>query len=247
MRVINYSLIFLVLVLFSSCEKNNLGDCFKSTGEITEEVREIESFTKIIIHDNVEIVLTPSTSNLLTVSAGKNLIDKIITEQIADTLIISNNNSCNWVRNYSTPIKVLVPINGLSEIEYRSIGDIICTDTIFSDSLNINVREGAGTLNILTNSYLVRSNLHYGTADIKVSGRCHLSYVYSASFGLIDNRFLISNQVYVGNKSSNDIYVTAVSTIAATIEGIGNIYYFGNPPNYSFNQIGSGQLIKLSQ
>jgi len=247
MRFLNILLLLLIVSSFFSCKKKDLGDCFVSTGEITEEVRESESFSKIIVNDNIDIIIEPGTSELLTVIAGKNLLDKIITEIDGDTLTISNNNSCNWVRDFSVPITVRIPISNLSEIEYRSIGDINCTDTIFGDSLIINVFEGAGTLNLLTNSYLVRTNLHYGTADIKVSGRCNLSYVYSASFGLIDNRNLISKQVYVGSKSSNDVYVNALSTIAATTEGIGNIYYFGSPENISFNQIGSGQLIKLSQ
>jgi len=247
MRFLNILLLLLIVSSFFSCKKKDLGDCFVSTGEITEEVRETERYSKIIVRDNIEIVLSPSSSNLLTVSAGKNLINKIVTEINGDTLIISNNNSCNWVRDFDVPITVYLPVSQLEEIEYRSIGDINCTDTIFSDTLEINVFEGAGTLNVLTNSYLVRTNLHYGTAEIKVSGRCNLSYVYSASFGLIDNRYLISKQVYVGSKSSNDVYVNALSTIAATTEGIGNIYYFGNPENISFNQIGSGQLIKLSQ
>jgi len=247
MRFFNILLLLLIVSSFSSCKKKDLGDCFVSTGEITEEVRETESFNKIIVHDNIDIIIEPGTSELLTVTAGKNLLNKIITEIDSNTLTISNNNSCNWVRDFSVPITVHISISNLNEIEYRSIGDINCTDTIFSDSLIINIYEGAGTLNLLTNSYLVRTNLHYGTADIKVSGRCNLSFVYSASFGLIDNRYLISKQVYVRNKSSNDIYVNALSTIGAATEGIGNIYYFGNPENISFNQIGSGQLIKLSQ
>ena len=244
MRLFNYFLILLITVTFSSCKKKNLGDCFKSTGEITEDIREIGEFSKIIVRDNVEVILVPESSNTLTVSAGKNLMSKIVTETDGNTLTISNNNSCNWVRDFSVPIKVHISVSKLNEIEYRSIADISCTDTIFSDSLIINVYEGAGTLNILTNSNIVRSNLHYGTADMKVSGRCNLSFIYSASFGLVDNRNLISKMVYVTTKSSNNLYLNAQRSLTASIENIGNIYYSGNP-NISLQQSGSGQLIKL--
>lgn len=247
MRILNIILLIFIVSAFSSCKKKNIGDCFKSTGEITEQDREVGQFTKIIVHDNVNLVLENSESGILTVSAGENLLDKIITQKNGDTLVISNNNSCNWVRDFNIPITVYLPVSNLSEIAYRSIGDINCTDTIFSDTLYINVFEGAGTINILTNTYAIHTSLHYGTADIKLSGRCTLSYVYSAGWGRIDNRALISKQVYVGNISSNDIYLRAENTLAATIDGIGNIYYTGNPANISFNQIGSGQLIKLDQ
>ena len=244
MRLLNYFLVLLITISFSSCKKKDIGDCFKSTGEITEEVREVEKFSKLIIRDNIEIVLSPSSSNLLTVSAGKNLMNKILTEINGDTLIISNNNSCNWVRDFDVPITVYLPVSQLEEIEYRSIGDINCTDTIFSNTLEINVFEGAGTLNILTNSNIVRSNLHYGTADIKVSGKCNLSFIYSASFGLVDNRNLISQMVYVTTKSSNNLYLNAEQNLTASIENIGNIYYSGSP-DISLQQSSSGQLIKL--
>jgi len=247
MRTLNIFLLLLIVSSFSSCKKKDLSDCFKSTGEIIEQSRDVGRISKIILRDNVNLVLEPSESDMLTVSAGENLMDKIVTEKNGDTLTVSNSNSCNWVRDYEVPITVYLSSGHLSEIEYRSIGDINCTDTIFSDTLIIDVLEGAGTLNILTNTYQLHSSLHYGTADIKLSGRSRLSYVYSAGWGLIDNRALISEQVYVGNKSSNDIYLNAEYTLAATIEGIGNIYYVGNPENITFNQIGSGQLIKLEE
>ena len=247
MRSINIVLLLLIVFTFSSCKKKDLGDCFKSTGDVVEQERDVGEFNTIIVNNNVSLILIPSESNMLTVSAGENLLDKIITEKQGDSLIISNNNSCNWVRDFSVPITVFIPVNQLKEINYRSIGDINCTDTIYSDTLTINVLEGSGTLNILTHAYKVNAALQYGTADIMISGRCHLSFVYSASFGLIDNRGLMCNQVYVGNKSSNDIYLRVDKYLGATIEGIGNIYYTGNPESFSFNQVGSGNLIKLSE
>jgi len=218
-----------------------------STGPLVEQEREIPSFSKIVINNNINVVIDPSLTNKIVVSAGENLLNKITSDLNADTLTLSNNNSCNWVRNYSVPVTVTIPQSQLNNIEYRSIGDIICSDTIFCDTLTLNVYEGAGSLNILAHSYQINSSLHYGTATILMSGRCVLSYVYSASYGLIDNRNLYSNQVYINNKSSNDVYIRADKTIAATIEGIGNIYYTGGPDNIDLNQIGSGQLIEIPE
>lgn len=247
MRFLNFLLLLLISFNLSSCKKSNLGDCFKSTGDIIEQQRKIGEFSKIILRDNVNVVFNNEQSNTIIVSAGENIIDNIITEKNGDTLDISNVNSCNWVRDFDVPITVYLSSNKLETIEYRSIGDISCSDTIFCDSIYVDVYEGAGTLNILVNSYLVHSAIRYGTADLKVSGRSNLSYVYSAGFGLIDNRELLSAQIYVANKSSNDIYLCAKSTLAATIYGIGNIYYLGDPGNVSLDKIGSGNLIKLSQ
>jgi hypothetical protein len=245
MRFLNILLLLTICFTFSSCKKTNLGDCFKSTGKIIEQERDLGEISRIIIHDNVNVVFTHNQSKNVIVSAGENIIDKIITEKNGDTLDISNTNSCNWVRDFSVPITVYLPGDKINKIDYRSIGNISCADTIFCDSLFVDVYEGAGTLDILVHSFLVHTAIHYGTAEIQLSGICNLCFVYSAGWGLIDNRDLISNQVYVGNKSSNDIYLHAERILAATCEGIGNIYYFGTPENISFNQIGSGKLIKL--
>jgi len=230
---------------FSSCKKDP-GDCFKSTGEVIIEERQFEDFSTIVLNDNVDLLLTPSNSNTLTVSAGKNLMGKIVTEVNGDTLTISNNNSCNWVRSYDVPIEVSLPVNHLTEIIYQSIGNVNCSDTLFSDSLSINVIEGAGEINILTNSYLTRANIHYGTADLKLSGVCVLSFVYSVSFGLVDNRELKASQIYAISKSSNDVYLNAQHLLSIEIGNIGNVYYKGNP-EISLSGSGSGQLLKLNE
>jgi len=247
MRFFNLIFILFVLIAIAGCKKSDPGDCFKSTGGIIEESREMGTYSYVMLKDNINLFFSNSSSNNITISAGKNLMSKIKTELIGDTLVISNENSCNWVRNFDTPIDVHLSSTNLAAIEYRSIGDINCADTIVCDSLCLDVFEGAGDIDLICNAYLIKSNLHYGTADIKMSGNCIISYVYSSSFGLIDNRALLANQVYVNNRSSNDVYLNAISTLGATIESIGNIYYVGNPSNLSLNQIGSGQLIKIEE
>jgi len=245
MRLFTLFMILLIVMGFSSCKKDP-GDCFKSTGEVITEDRQIEDFSIIVLNDNVDLLLTSSNSNTLTVSAGKNLMSKIITETSGDTLTISNNNSCNWIRSYNVPIEISLPVNHLTEIIYQSIGNINCSDTIFSDSLSINVIEGAGDINILTNAYLTRANIHYGTADLKLSGNCVLSFVYSVSFGLVDNRELKASQIYARTKSSNDIYLNAQNLLSVEIGNIGNVYYKGNP-EISLSGNGGGQLLKLNE
>lgn len=245
MRLFTLFTILLMTLGFSSCEKDP-GDCFKSTGEVVTEERQFEDFTTIILNDNINLLLIPSPSNTLSVSAGKNLMSKIITKVNGDTLTISNNNSCNWIRSYNVPIDISLPIKQLNEIIYQSIGDISCSDTIFSDSLSVNVIEGAGNINILTNSYLTRANIHYGTANLNLSGRCVLSFVYSVSFGLIDNRNLEALQIYAITKSSNDVYLNAKNHMAVEIGNIGNVYYKGNP-TITLSGSGSGQLLKLNK
>ncbi len=115
----------------------------------------------------------------------------------------------------------------------------------FVEDLVINVWEGAGEINFLVRAKMLFCSIHYGTADIKLRGRSDVCFVYSASFGLIDNLNLSSDNVYLNNKSSNDVYVHATNIMEVTIENIGNVYYKGNPNQVSLVQLGSGELIKI--
>lgn len=238
------SLVFLLLISFA-CNKENAPDCIKSTGEIVRQERQTAYFHSIELHDNVNLVLNQSSGQKLVVEAGENLVGKITSEVTADSvLVIRNENTCNWVRSYEKPVNVYLDFVDLKSIEYRSVGDVTNLDTLRLDSLNIDVREGAGTIDLKINVPLCRASLHYGTSDIKLSGIAGLCVVYASGLGLIDNRNLDTRILYINNRSSNDVYIRVATTLGATIENIGNIYYYGNPA-VSLNRTGTGNLIKL--
>jgi len=231
--------------LMVSCEKSSVGDCFKSTGSVSIVERSITGFHTVVLKDNVNLVLNKDNTNSLTIEAGSNLLSKIISEVNDSILTIQNTNSCNWVRSYNTPITAYLTFANLDTIQYQSIGDISSIDTIHTDNLMINVTEGAGEINFIVEAKTLYCNIHYGTADIKMRGIANVCYVYSSSFGLINNLNLNADFVYLNNRGSNDVYVKANKTLGVTVENIGNVYYKGNPTDISFNQLGSGQLIKL--
>lgn len=250
-RLIIFQLVRRALVLFFilnviSCNKENAPDCIKSTGDIVRVEREIGYFHSIQLNDNINLLLNKSNKHKLVIEAGKNLLKKITFEITTDSvLVIRNENTCNWVRSYDKPINVYLDFVDLIDLDYRSIGDVTSLNTLTLDSLDIDVWEGAGTIKLDLDISLCRSSLHYGTADIKLSGVAGLCVVYSSGLGLIDNRNLNTGILYINNRSSNDVYIRASSTLGATIENIGNIYYYGNPHSVSLNRIGTGNLIDL--
>lgn len=244
MRIINLAFLLVISITLGSCKKD-VGDCFKSTGEITSEWREAGEVKHIFLYNNINLTLIPSDSTGIEISAGKNLLSKIKSELKGDTLELSNTNSCNWVRDFSKEISAKVFVKNFTGLDYRSTGDVNCSDTLFSDSLVVNVYEGSGIIDLLSVTPFLKSAIHYGTADIIISGHTNLSQVYSAGWGLIDNRNMISTFVYVNSLSTNDTYVNVNRTLSASINGIGNIYYKGNPQNISLENTGSGKLLKI--
>jgi len=227
----------------SSCKKGGVTDCINTTGRITNENRNVETFNSIILRDNVNLILTKSDSNSIIVEAGANIIGNISTKVSSDGVLeLRNDNSCNWIRSFDVPVNVYLNYTDIDSIEYHSIGNITCTNTVLTDTLWISAYEGAGLIDLELDVKTLYCSLHYGTLDIVLRGKSGLSYVYSASFGLINMLDIESNFLYINNKSSNDVYVRVATYLGATIENIGDIYYAGNPETVTLEQIGSGVL-----
>lgn len=239
-------IIIVGFVSFSSCKKGTFPDCFYATGDITTQSREIEKFSKIILRNNVNLILEKSNTNNIVVEAGTNLISNISTLVNENGVLeIKNDNNCNWIRSFDKPINVYLKYTNIDTIEYQSIGDVTTKNALITDTLWLAAYEGAGEININVDVKTLHCALHYGTLDIIIKGKSGLSYVYSASFGLVNLIELESKFVYANNKSSNDVYLKANSHLGATIENIGNIYYAGNPKTVTFDKIGTGELIHL--
>ena len=240
-------MILLMMIAGLSCKKSPVLDCFNSTGKIKKIEREIGDFTSILLKDNVNLHLRQANKNKLILEAGSNLMSKIITVVNAEGVLeIKNDNRCNWVRSFDKPINVYLDFVRLDTLEYRSIGNVTNEDTLRIDTLVVNVKEGAGKIELTVNTYKISTNLHYGTADIITSGNAKISFVYLAGAGKIDNRLLRAFQVYGINKSSNDVYINTVTTLYVNIDNIGNIYYYGNPGDVTLGGIGTGKLIPLN-
>jgi len=243
----NYLVIFILSIgLFTSCKKGAVTDCFYSTGSVETELRSIDNFNSILLRDNVNLILQKSDSNSIVVEAGSNLINGIVTDVGNNGILeIRNDNNCNWIRSFESPINVYLSFVDIDSIEYRSIGDISTTGTFVTEDLWLMAHEGAGLINMELDVNTLHCSLHYGTMDIVLTGKSGLSYVFSSGFGLINMADMESNFAYINNKSSNNMYIRAKTHLGATIESIGNIYYTGNPETITLSNIGTGELIKM--
>ena len=246
-----YIFLSLLTVISFSCKKSvSPGDCFKSTGELTKEEREIQSYGNVILKDNVSLYLTNGTSNRITVEAGKNLLKKIKTEVNENgDLVISNENRCNWVRNYASPVNVYLECKSFDTLFYASIGDVKnvkAVDTLyFGDSFCIQISEGAGNFNLnIKTSYLLIVFL-YGTCDVNITGFAKTVSAYSTAWGRIDFSGVHCERAWALNQSSNDMYLYASEKLSATTRALGNIYISGNPASVEFSREGDGDLIRI--
>lgn len=232
------------LLLLSSCAKENLGDCFKSTGKDVTEKRMLPAFNKLRIDDEINVFLAESNEHSVEVTAGENLQDFIITEVKDGLLYIENDNRCNWVRSYKREINVVVSSIEINEITYYGSGELRCLQRLSPAKFLLNAWEASGNIDLDLECDDVELKLHTGPADLNCKGSGKALVAYNNGLGNLDSRNFKATDVLAVVANSGSLTVFSDSLLDANIEGNGNIFYLGSP-QISLKQFGKGQLIKL--
>lgn len=237
--------ILTLLLLFSSC--SDIGDCFHGTGEQAQEERTLDTIRGIYLTSNINLKVHPNaTYYRMRVTAGENLIEGVETKAENGTLSIRNNNHCNWVRSFKSKITVDVWVPSLNSIYIEnSTGDITIDDSLRAENFRVDCFGSMGSVQMQLKCQIATIALHNGPADITASGSADVQYNYNAGFGKIDCRSLISRDIYIKNKGTNNTWVNSNNILDAIIEHDGNIYYTGQPSQVIADIKGKGQLIKF--
>ena len=103
-----YLIYIVVLLVFIQCEKPI--DCVKSSGPMKSKVFEGLTFTKLLVNKRIAVVITQGDQYKVEVKTGENLINDIEVKLSGDLLTLSDNTSCNWVRDYGeTTVYITAP------------------------------------------------------------------------------------------------------------------------------------------
>lgn len=240
--------IFIIVLSFFviACNKDEGCDCFDSTGRNVCIYRELSDFTKLELSENINLVLIQDTINNISISGGKNVLKGVLTYCENGTLFIKNVNKCNWIRNYNRKINAVLRYKTLNNISYKGTGIIKTENVLKTDKFTFDCWDGAGDINIDIVADETHFNMHLGTSNIKVTGVTKDNYIYTFSYGTIDCNSLLSRNVYITHRGTNNCYVFASEQLFVNINYIGNVYYTGQPSIIETNIQGSGQVIDLN-
>ncbi len=234
--------LLIITLLAISCSKTNPGDCFKNTGSVSTEVRVATPFSYLHMNNNVDVFLTYDQNYAIEVRAGKNIIPGIKTTIQGNTLTISNENTCNWVRSYNSPIEVYISVPKLDSIVYQSSGNLTSVNQFVGDSIKLDVLEGAGSINLWIEMIKSRINLSYGTTDLTIKGYSHINYLYAEGYGPADLSELQTEFTYMTNNSTNNCRVRSRLQLHVEIFNVGDVYYSGDPQEIHTDITGTGKL-----
>ena len=234
--------ISILLLLFSSCKKENRCDCIKRTGDIVTEVRQVPLFDRIFTEQDVDVFITEDAVSEVKVEAGENIIPLIETVVENGQLIIRNKNRCNWTRSYKKPIRVYVKTPGLTYIHSVGSGDIKSLNTITLDSFDIRI-EGAGNVDLAVNNRRVVSRI-YGIGDLTLAGFSDQHYCSIGGSSFLYASGMNTNYTWIQSYTLGVSHIKTSGLLEYRIDDKGDIYCYGNPA--AVQQVannGDGQLI----
>jgi hypothetical protein len=237
------------IILFASCNNENAGDCFQTAGKIIQVEIEVPIFEKVVVHERIELIITQGNEQKVIVESGKNLLSDISVEVINNQLILINNNTCNFFRDYDLT-KVYITSPNLTVIRNASEYNVSSTGTLTYPSLYLRssgeksefLSIGDWHLNIKNESIKIWSN---GIAIFYLEGSTtNLDLVFSDGNTRFEGKNFKVQNIKVSQVSSNDILIFPIESLTGSIHSTGDIISFNTPPIVNIDiQSNYGELL----
>lgn len=239
--------LFLITIVFS-CDSEDAGDCFQKAGTIITEEIELSSFQKIVVHEGVGLIIETGTEQKVVIETGKNLLNDISAVVIDNELILRNNNTCNFVREYGiTKVHITSPsittIRNASEQEVISKGTLTFPNIYLRSSGEKSNFLAVGDFNLDLDCERI-SIWSNGVANFHLRGKANnLNVGFSDGDTRFEGKDLIVQNVTVTNVSSNDVLINPIQSLKGSIHSTGNVISFNQPPVVEVEELSVGKLI----
>ncbi len=239
----------LILLIVFACDSENAGDCFQKTGSIIQQEASIDTFDKILVNRDIELIIKEGATQKVIIETGKNLLNDIEVSVVDGKLILTDNNNCNYVRGYGiTKVYITSPniteIRSSTQYDVRSDGVLSYPNlTVLSENFSApdTFTNGSFRLQIDNNSLRLFFN---NLSNCFISGKTNsLNITFAAGTSRFEGRDLIAQNVQFWNRSSNDMIVNPQQEIKGKISGTGNVIAVNKPPVIEVEEVYKGRLI----
>jgi hypothetical protein len=212
----------------------------RGSGNVVTRTRDVKNFDKVNLSGTGKINFIQGEEEGLTISAEENIIDKITTNVLDNTLIIAQ--KYWWFNIWPTKdIVYEVKIKNLSDLELNGSAEAK-SDNLSGNDLNINI-SGSGKLQLKLKYTNLKINIS-GSGEMNIAGEVDVQEIEISGSGQASNRDLNSKNTKVSISGSGKAVVNAQEKLDVRISGSGNIKYLGNP-SISQNISGSGSIEKI--
>lgn len=239
----------ILIIVFAGCDSENALDCFQVDGKIVQQTIDVHQFTRVTVFSRVQLFIEQSDTYEVLLETGENLVPEINFTVIDGELRITNENTCNLLRDHNAT-KVYIKAPNLTEIRnssnfvVKSKGilhferlTLIAEDTD-SEATNSN---GDFNININVNRLEVVTN---GRARFTLSGTAtNANYGMFSGHTFIDAQNVLSDHVSFFQRSSDNLIINPRLSLTGEIVSIGNVISKNKPPKVDVEELFEGRLI----
>ena len=241
-------LAYIVTLLLFTCNSEDANDCFQTSGNIIQETVEISSFEKILVNRDIELIIKESQEFKVTIETGENLINDVKVAVIDGQLVLTDTNSCNYVRDYGIT-KIYVEAPNLTEIrtssQYEISSDGILnykTLTLFSEDFSGESEFTVGDFRLTVASETISiasNNISFFYLDGTVT---NLFVGFYSGSGRFEGGNLVAQDVTIYHRGSNDMVVNPQMSLMGELRGTGDLISVNEPPLVNVERFYTGQL-----
>ncbi|MGV6844819.1 MAG: head GIN domain-containing protein [Lutibacter sp.] len=240
--------VLILSIVLISCNSENAGNCFQTAGTKIQKEFQVPTFTKITVHDKIELYITEGTTQKVIVETGKNLMPDIKLEVIDNRLVLTNDNTCNFFRDYNET-KVYITSPNLTEIRNASTLSVNSIGTLTYPNIYLKsvgekrkfLATGDFNLSIENNEVTIWSN---GIANLNLTGTTkNLKINFSNGDTRFNGQNFIAKNIDITQVSSNDMLVFPTEKLSGTIRSTGDVIVFNKPPEVTLQALSVGQII----
>ncbi len=235
-----YLLYCVAVLLFIQCEKPI--DCVKSSGPVKSKVFEGLTFTKLLVNKRIAVVITQGDQYKVEVQTGENLINDIEVTLSGDLLTLSDNTSCNWVRDYGETV-VYITAPNITDIYSKTEQNITSNGVLTYPSLHLTLLDdndgfsgtGTGDFHLqVSNDYVFVENNEVGRFFISGTTLI-LNINFAEGGGVFHGENLYANHIGFYHRGSNDLYIRPILSLEGDIYNVGDVNCYSRLPAENVN------------
>ena len=245
---IRYTVYYMIMVLFLlwSCNSENAPDCFMESGNIVSNEITVTDFDRIDIGEGIEVIIKQGTETKVVLETGSNLLSAINISVSDKKLFLRNGNGCSWFRKHNTTkVYITVPnlkaIYSATQFSVKSDGVLNFPDLTLQSGMYSDTASGIFEMKLNCVNLVVEDNR---ASLFRISGKVtHLNIAFYAGEERFEGQNLIAQNVYIFQRSTNDIIVNPQKEIKGNIYSTGNVVLKNAPDLVEVAQHYTGHLI----
>jgi hypothetical protein len=203
-----------VLLAVAGCA----GTTKEGSGVDASESRQVDSFSRIALSAEADVVVSVGDPAGVTVRGDDNLLEEIQTSVDDGELEISQSDNVDLEPNAGLTVEVTVP--DLEALAVSGVGDV-SVEGLEGDLFKLDV-SGAGSVEAAGQVRRIEADLS-GAASLRLDA-------------------LIAQEVQIDLSGAGDIRVHATESLTASVSGAGHVAYSGNPSDVKTDVSGAGAV-----